>query len=354
VNNYTAKLTKADSKLQKDVRTTEQPLKEGATDGDYRIVYTDDEHPRLNVSVVINGAYTFKKVPVVYKQPLEAGKSYTLSINIKEAPRAWAASNIYWDGSKLTFKGVGDPCTNDENFYQGVYFKWGSLVGISPAGSFDANSTPIYVYHNGWEETTLAEAHTNNRSGFETGSLWEHIPYGITSATNGYSSDNLASFTFVSDTKNQGDICRFIGKHDASLSGYRMPKASEFIAISGVNYYWSGSTGPLAGTIDWYKGNTTFQAVVSTVSTGQQKYGSAEGTGGYAINYGATFPAVGYRDYANNIGALYGVGSSCIYWSCSAGADETNAHRLHIASGSMDTVNDKRQFAWSVRCILDQ
>ena len=41
----------------------------------------------------------------------------------------WAGCNIYWDGQKLAFDDVDDK-THEK--YQGVYFKWGSLVAIAP------------------------------------------------------------------------------------------------------------------------------------------------------------------------------------------------------------------------------
>jgi hypothetical protein len=101
-----------------------------------------------------------------------ANGSYTLSITLKEVSRSnkFAGSNIYWNGSKLTFDDHGD-YTNTK--YQGVYFKWGSLIGVSPAqtsGSDDFSSgttandgkndgTPIYLKVNGeWKKTNVTYA----------------------------------------------------------------------------------------------------------------------------------------------------------------------------------------------------
>ncbi|MDR0891407.1 MAG: hypothetical protein LBN24_02210 [Mediterranea sp.] len=83
------------------------------------------------------------------------GHQYTISLSIAKKsagyvvdPRVksgdWAASNIYWDGTRLTFDqyaGDGTPDNPDSPYYGGVYFKWGSLVGISPITHVDGDGS---------------------------------------------------------------------------------------------------------------------------------------------------------------------------------------------------------------------
>jgi hypothetical protein len=87
---------------------------------------------------------------------LSAGVSYTITVRLRTP--IFARSNIYWDATtdptnpKLTFvPAADDPAQNDDTKagYQGVFFKWGSLVGISPARTGSSNyfsgSTPLYI-----------------------------------------------------------------------------------------------------------------------------------------------------------------------------------------------------------------
>jgi hypothetical protein len=61
----------------------------------------------------------------------EATKSYTIAVKLyKKTSYKFAGSNIYWNGSELTFFPHGE---NDYTKYLGVLFKWGSLIGVSPA-----------------------------------------------------------------------------------------------------------------------------------------------------------------------------------------------------------------------------
>jgi hypothetical protein len=74
---------------------------------------------------------------------LKAEKVYTFNATLKADK--WAASNVYWNGSKLTFD---EPYEMGHSAAQGLFFKWGSLVGISPAGEDESPWTGI-TYTNG-------------------------------------------------------------------------------------------------------------------------------------------------------------------------------------------------------------
>jgi hypothetical protein len=351
-NNCRATLTKSTALPAKRTEYDVQSLSAAG----HCIVYTGGENPKLSISVTVNGTETFPSVLLSYRQPLTAGKSYTLRINIKRNP-AWAASNIYWDGSKLTFKEHGDPCVNHENYYQGVYFKWGSLVGISPKGEYfvDAGPTPIYVYHGGqWRATSLTAAYNTDPSlcypGFESAE-YTGIPY-VTTGTGLRTEDNLGDW-FPDFPDNKGDICRYIGERGGP-SGYRMPKSSEFEvggdhSVVRVTYSWTA-----AATIGWVNGGFPSTEVISNDATGRQLFGYPNSsTGGYATNAGSTFPASGSRVHNLTARALQ-VGTIAIYYSSSAN-DEMFAHYIYMTYIGV-YIDDLfiRNIACPVRCLLDE
>lgn len=88
--------------------------------------------------------HVFTDISAAFSQPLTAATNYTLVVDLKRF--LWAQSNIYWDDSLnegtggMTFQKPGD--TPDHSDYQGVYFVWGSLVGLSPGGQ----SATRFVY----------------------------------------------------------------------------------------------------------------------------------------------------------------------------------------------------------------
>jgi hypothetical protein len=96
-------------------------------------------------SITINGT-AYANLEAFFNKELLGGHSYTLTVDLRKSDVVFAGSNIYWDGTKMTFKPAG--YVGKETFYQGLFFKWGSLVGISPAGPVTSTtvtaSTKIY------------------------------------------------------------------------------------------------------------------------------------------------------------------------------------------------------------------
>jgi hypothetical protein len=369
-NNYKAELTRVNGELKKSItKTTEQVLREGTADSDYRIVYTGGAAPRIAISGTI-GAKTFTDVPVAYAAALAAGKSYTLRINIKEG-MAWAGSNIYWDPDlndgqgALTFKEHG--YVGEENYYQGVYFKWGSLVGVSPKGTDTyyliigtngaSDGTPIYVYHDGqWRATNVATAYGSSYPGFESLEVLTAIPH-ATTGIGGLRTDDSLGDWFPDFPNNKGDICRYIGSLDGP-SGYRMPKSSEFEvrgnhSVESATYYWNKS--PRASTIDWVLGR--FSSITSDDETGRQLFGSPDNsnTGAYVTNFGSIFPASGHR---GGDGKIEQVGSVGTYFSSSAynetPAELLNAYRIFFSNSGVHLSPIHRRYTFPVRCVLDE
>jgi hypothetical protein len=258
---------------------------------------------------------------------------------VKEKVTAWAGSNIYWDDKamQLTFDPVG---TTTHQFYQGVFFKWGSLVGISPA--LTANSQawddmtmlylPLFDANNHWIHSFARE--------FPLGKGYNDIPYYEETDANLRGTDKNSLYDKQDLWKDyKGDICQYIGATNPALKGYRMPRAEEF----GSDAEWKTR---IDG--DWEE---------------RPKLAKEDGTAdfsekGYATHKasGAIFPASGYRIFD---GSLTQVGNDGDYWSSSADAPSYFGSMAYLLSfqysDDMDTQYSVNvNSASPVRCVKDE
>jgi hypothetical protein len=253
----------------------------------------------------------FPKIPA-----LVPGYNYVLRLRIR-IPR-WAGSNIYWAGDnssgQLTFDVHGDRTYEGR---QGVFFRWGSLVGLAPRGDFDASS-PVYVPDN-----TKATKWRPSTAGAEQYDEWKEQPSLITSgkdipymdqenhSTNGTGYYDTHLLDEAQNTPEmyqgfRGDICQYLGTTDDDLKGYRMPMLIEF----GVSYHLEWTNHPDS----WIKGG-----IPTTLNTSlYNDYGTTVLTGSplncfYAENTAmdVLFPASGNR---NATGVLGGVGGTGRCW----------------------------------------
>jgi hypothetical protein len=192
---------------------------------------------------------------------LSAEKLYTFTATLK--PSRWAESNIYWNGG-LTF-GLGDTM----RAYQGLFFKWGSLQGISPVGAWVGGSTPVYTTTKG------------------TAATWGDIDYDATTASGSLPAAN--------------DICEQIN------SAYRMPTLQEWVDLRKLSQQTIGTAG-----------GTTTDAV--------------NGTGAIYIGtlYGnlVFMPYAGLRD---TDGSLAVVGEMDAYYWSNEAYDADNANNNYTA-----------------------
>lgn len=240
----------------------------------------------------------------------------------------WAGSNIYWDGSKLTFDGVGD--LSHKN-YQGVYFQWGSLTGIAPNGSNpSAWSTSILVYKPG-------------ASSGVAGGSWSSWPRvsdaGITSnPPSGKSARDRAYLYEITDgSTGVGDICKYLTEKGYAPGSptikWRLPTSQEFDTASG-GYTQSG---------------TSWAGVTSTSAAGTFQNTNASGV--TKTDTGTPFfPAAGFRN--NATGQLNSVGFNGNYWSGSPNG--TNGYYLLFTSSSVSAGNyGSRAYGFSVRCVRE-
>jgi hypothetical protein len=249
-----------------------------------------------------------------HDQLFETGVSYTILIRLRVP--IFARSNVYWDDSekKMTFEAAADdPADNDDSKlgYQGLFFKFGSLVGISPSGtSYSTSSTLLY------------------KAGDPTpykGTAWGSIPYW----------DAMVDVTGEPDIANsKGDICKYIN------SDYRLPYWQEF----GMAENWD--------TFGWEKVNS-FGDV--TANDAEGKYDFMANGDALALNttmFDIMFPISGYRDKSNGSKGTtegnkghYGTSYSS-YSNTTCGFGRFNDEGLYFWRGA-----SYRNDAISIRCV---
>jgi hypothetical protein len=268
---------------------------------------------------------------------LTSGHSYKLRIKIKIP--IFAKSNIYWDGSQLRFDETGN---NDG--YQGVFFKWGSLVGISPSVDWEETSTTLYVppvkSSNKWYITTsddLSYDATYEGDYLPHSSDWSGSDY----ASIPYVADDVTSLstTNFDPTGLKGDICKYINPD------WRMPNVAEFASSGNYSNISFGR-----GSVSSFKTTGNNPASYGTNSVGAVPLGIIQ------TATSAFFPAAGRRYYGTikeDAGKLNFVGEIGYYWSGSSsetGIEE--AYFLSFISGRVSpNVSDNRQCGFPVRCV---
>jgi hypothetical protein len=315
-------------------------------------------------ALTVTGNPNHSKIPVsggtgTFSMALVRGGNYKLYVKLRTP--IWAGSNIYWSVStqKLTFDVAG---TTTNQGFQGMFFKFGSLVAISPKGKDYTSNTLIYVpvsSGSGWATSTVG------LSGYST---WtETSPWSAAPTTDipymdaSYSASEGRNSTLVIDafqgdvatmrTNLRGDICRYLSKTGA-VSGtdeYRLPTSLEFGNDSEA---WTGRTD------GWVKGGGTFES--STVlESDVSDYGTtviidktSPYNRGYARNTfmgNVTLPASGHR--ISSDGQLFYVGYAGTYWAGSA-SNAPGGYDLNFDVDNMSpALMGWRSYAFPVRCV---
>jgi hypothetical protein len=315
---------------------------------------------------------------VTFTAPLSAGGNYTLRIKLRTP--IWARSNIYWDATTnpskptLTFVPAGSDTSKEG--WQGVFFRWGSLVGISPAGSslsqFSSSTTPIYVPY-GYPSTPKWKATTGDAVGADSDipgtsdyNSWTgisadnpapntDIPYldgsHTTSGTVAYGRKNRYAIDEDRNTTTmyqslRGDICQYLSTKTGVVSGnYRLPIAEELgeggaqwagRSDGWAQYSYSSTTvsGNAAGTYDMI-GNNYIYAMNTSMDN-------------------IRFPGSGARrEYDGSI-SNNATGRGGYYWSGSAYSNQYRdcSYCMDFDGNNMYANNRfQRSAAFSVRCV---
>jgi hypothetical protein len=336
-------------------------------------------------SATIGGTTGSIPAPVSFNKQLEPGKSYTLRVSFKNLK--WAMSNIYWvsTGSNvgyLTF----DTTDKGHQGYQGVFFKFGSLVGISPAqtGSTPtnafSNATPVYIpnYVPGSATTSTWSAPTTSPY---TAAGWPaivagtaedaaiNIPYmdgraAFAPPTN----DNTSDITVIHSNQNtdamysakRGDICQYLGKTQTALRGYRLPMQSEWGTSSSQWNATNPTTTPVSG--GWV---TTDGSYLHNNATGNGKpdgtadFRTASGNAANMVFKSAKnllmgniiIPPSGTRNYDNNNGDVAHVGLHAFYWCGSAKNNLVGSIFHYSSNGPYIPYGMNRNVALPIRCV---
>jgi hypothetical protein len=295
-----------------------------------------------------------------------------LNIAYKPAPhKGFAGSNIYWDAEneRLTFEDVDydaaedpdnegkDPGDGDyvnKSQYQGVFFKRGSLVGISPSGAWDgANSleeggTVVYVPEgtNGIHVKAPGSSLTN----------WNSIPFVMTNPSNAElgianNAERRTSgyITYLNSipqniTESKGDICAYLSGRPGIPEGYwRMPTSMEFEQDT----YEEGQYIRIVEGVETPSGGT-FTAMPSSTADD----GTFENNSGYRLEYGSKttfFPVSGRRNY-DTTGTLEYLDNGYA-WSSSPFNTAGTGYNLQFSSTEVKPGQTDRPSGQPIRCV---
>jgi hypothetical protein len=316
------------------------------------------------------------------------GASYTLRVRIRAFSNKFASSNIYWDNTnnKLTFAPHSDtPRASypDEQQYQGVYFKWGSLIGVSPkrdsvnyTGTASCyfysgtNATPnpgtdgtlIYVPDNpggsgtSWTMTntsTFTNGHVPN--GTLKQAAWDSIPYAGDANYPDFASNRWPYVNFDGSANTGtsevtelgashyadyvGDICRYISSTQSLGGSYRLPRSEEYASM--VDHCTS------EGTYSYYL------QTINASGTYPISFGIQFGTGAGAI----FFPDSGERGI-DSVGGLTSMNlhthynTSTVYNSYAGYTMTINLYYTIFFTPNTSTFGN-RHYSAPVRCVRE-
>jgi hypothetical protein len=293
-------------------------------------------------------------------------------------PLKWAGSNIYWDGTQLTFAPAGTPLSDPRTKYSGVYFQWGSLVGISPAGDdplgilrppYEATVPlyePTYDPATGANSWAINDSHNAGETGFQEIPSFQGIDF-----DDAYRGTNKDTFGLLDEedsdrTKDEyyanqrGDICRYLGETATApynhLKGYRMPTLDEFMngVIDGEPTITYNATDYVSGTPihNRWTATSTWPArptITATDGTQQVSHGAYNGL--------STFFCA--SEYRMEGGSLNFESNGGYYWTGSAAAGKNTAFRVLVDQADLLAPNNFPTnvflcYARAVRCVKDE
>jgi uncharacterized protein (TIGR02145 family) len=280
--------------------------------GSYTLSWTENAVTALENSTIQRSLGGPGSITVPYSQ-FKAGYSYTIGLKFYRLPR-FAGSNIYWDSAKsqLTFDPHG---SNANTKYQGVYFQWGSLIGIAAGPNTEAYSSTVLYWPDNVSNRTWKEV---------KGAAWTDIPYYIVEST--YDKDQKPLLDNPDFTNYKGDICNYIDED------YRMPTGLELDSLCVSYKGFALETSDAPGTSD------------------NDKAGKHVFTSNYGTLTGYVLPASGCRN--GSTGTLYDVGIYGYYWSGSGSATNSSyAYELRFGSDDAIAYGYSRSYGRTVRCV---
>lgn len=284
-----------------------------------------------------------------------------LNVPLTNKPERWARSNIVWDGSKLTFAATQKDNETIPASSQGVFFKWGSLVAVSPVG---------VIYNTG--QILFSPNGTNNYT-------WVNIPYVDETigkfATYDQAEDDFYNYNDGSNTggpgyssnSDKGDICRYISARGWVEGNWRLPTQAEYNAL----------IAEIGGTEGAISNGGNFVDIPTGTPDESNKYGSTrygfwQPVAGRWLGEGAVkdktrgaaaelvpggssvyFAVGGFRN--SDDGNLARIGLSSSLWSASSAyaSSGTSANYTNINATAATRSASARSYGMPVRCIRD-
>jgi hypothetical protein len=223
---------------------------------DYVVYYRDVTGVNIStitMTTTASGSKTFTNLSPTFSKSLTMGRSYTLEMGVK---RITFSGNIVRQSNIM---GVSVSTSKA----QGLLFKWGSLVGISPV---------------------------DGTSAAQVGNVIIHVPSGSTWSSTTISASTWGSYAAIPSSGSYGgDICTKVS------GGWRIPTVAEFSSILSLNYELLNEGGGSTVGLDFGAGTLSM---------------------GYMYGGICLFPLSGYR---GTDGVLTGVNSVGRYWNSTSG-----------------------------------
>ena len=286
----------------------------------------------------------------------------TIALNIHHSTHGgWAGSNIYWDGTKLTFydnPSYDTSVTSENQRIGGVHFKWGSLIGLGVSKTvWDTPAEDRYLYVP--EEYTLYGSKPGEWFEYKTivsGAPWTNIVH-YDKMMNGNNATTRHHLLEIHEpSKGIGDICRYISERGDAPGGpevkWRMPTQAEFGDRKKYIKNEDNDKNEVSNITVTADGNYVLEKNYHTYS--------------YQLSYSVLFPCGGFRpEFGNTWSATDGNANGGNpanwggYWSGTGDRNATKAGLLRMYRASTTTGDysylskQPRGVAATVRCVRD-
>lgn len=271
----------------------------------------------------------------------------------------FARSNVMMVGGQLKFAVTKEENRSMPAHSQGVFFKWGSLIALSPSSAQPpVSGTDEVVYDPAYH--VLYNPTGQNASLWGTGLTgWDKIPYGYSWYNFNVAlqtEDNVDMFkgfntTGFNETTGVGDICRYISSKGWVEGNWRMPTNSEFKMLQQET------------SVDNRIGSFTN---ITEQVTDTYKSGDFNPQSGFFLGYGVSnttsdtttppdltsyWPISGHR-YPNGDGKVVHVGAYGYYWSGTPNTTYTVNYPF-MSNWGLEFNDADRSYAFPIRCIKD-
>jgi hypothetical protein len=254
---------------------------------------------------------------------ITAGRlSYTVPVTqytyVMPHPGQLAYSNVVLIDGQLTFATTLEETAVIPQESQGIFFQWGSLVGLDPSKSFDAASSVVYMPA-GYTGTAI----TN----------WASVPH----------EPGTASLKSYNQYTGVGDVCLYITDQGYVKGKWRMPTIDEWEEIAPTNPVHYGSYAAETGN----RSDGLYQIQSSMLVYNDEALFTHQSP------MSTLLPASGYIQCDE--GELMHVGEGGDVWSASKDYTDQYASyaavHLFFTKTGEESKPDNRAHAFPIRCI---